>query len=370
MAGPADDERRALREAVAALMDKYSTEARVRELMATDTGHDDVVWGELAGMGLLGLAIPDQYGGSAAGYAERTIVAEEMGRALFVGPYLSTAVLTPALLTALGDTSECDRVLPAIADGSMCAALAFAEDGAAGIPDSAATTATAAGGTWQVTGEKTYVLDAAIADTLYVLATTDDGPSVFAVARNTAGVQHLPLTTVDLTRKMYRVQLRDAPARIIGEPGSGIAALAAALRAGGIAILGDQAGGAQRVMALTSEYARTRYQFARAIGSFQAVKHMCADMLVESESATSAARHVAMAFDTGAVDADIDLALAQAYCADAYVTVAATAIQVHGGIGFTWEHPAHLYLRRARTDAQLFGDAAAHRERYLAMKGV
>src|SRR5690606_22887075 len=159
-------------------------------------------------------------------------------------------------------------------------------------------------------------------------------------------------------------------ARPVGAAGSGAGALGAALDRSAVALLGDQAGGAHRAMRMAVDYARTRFQFGRAIGSFQAVKHMCADMLLEAESAVAAARHVAAAFADEAPNRFADLALAQAYCSDAYVYVAATNIQVHGGIGFTWEHPAHLYLRRARTDAQLFGDPAWHRERYLQRIGA
>jgi alkylation response protein AidB-like acyl-CoA dehydrogenase len=203
-----------------------------------------------------------------------------------------------------------------------------------------------------------------------VLADTDAGPAVFAVDRDASGLTPTPLTTIDLTRKQYALRLDHTPARLIGELGCGAETFAAALEAGGVALLSEQAGGAHRCMRMAAEYAGTRFQFARAIGSFQAVKHMCADMLTEAESAVSAARHVAAAFDAGTPERSADLALAQAFCSDAFVYVAAINIQVHGGIGFTWEHPAHLYLRRARTDAQLLGEPAHHRERYLRLKGV
>ncbi|BBZ01284.1 acyl-CoA dehydrogenase [Mycolicibacterium chitae] len=361
---------KALREAVSGLLQKHSSEARVRELMATDTGHDETAWAELSDMGLLGLAVPEQFGGAGAGHVEMSAVCEEMGRALLCGPFFSTAVLAPALLAAGGDAAEQARVLPTIADGSAVVALAFAEGTAATPPAEPATAAAESADGWRLTGEKNYVLDAGAADVLYVLAATPQGPSVFAVQRGAAGFEALPLTGVDLTRKLHRVRFSDTPARLVGEPGTGAATFAAALEAGGVAMLGEQAGGTYRAMQMAVDYARTRFQFGRAIGSFQAVKHMCADMLLEAESAVSAARHVAAAYDAGDANRAADLALAQAYCGDAYVTVAATGIQVHGGIGFTWEHPAHLYLRRARTDAQLLGDPAWHRERYLQLKGA
>jgi acyl-CoA dehydrogenase len=359
------DEQRALRAAIAELMAKRSTEHQVRELMGTDTGYDPAVWQELADMGLLGLLIPEELGGSGAGPVEVGIAMEEMGRALLCAPYLSTAVLAPNLLSAVGDATERTNTLPRIAAGEVIVSLAYAEGGSAWPPDDIDASARAAGDGWRVTGEKTFVLDALSADLLYVLAQSDSGPTVFAVERAASGLEAEPLTTVDLTRKLGRVRFSDTPARLIGAPGDGVAAFTAALDASAIALLSEQAGGTHRAMEMAADYAKTRYQFGRAIGSFQAVKHMCADMLLETESALSAARHVAWAFEDESPSRWADVALAQAYCSDAFVAVAATSIQVHGGIGFTWEHPAHLYLRRARSDAQLLGSPSVHRERYL-----
>jgi alkylation response protein AidB-like acyl-CoA dehydrogenase len=368
--GDGDAEHHELREAVAALLAKRSQETRVRELMATETGHDETTWRELAGMGLLGLTVPEEFGGSGAGQTELGIVMEEMGRALLCGPYFSTAVLVTSLLSAAGDATERAEVLPRLAAGELIAGLAYAEGSSAGVPAPPDTAAAALDGRWTLTGQKTYVLDARIADLLYVLADTDSGSAIFAVDPGTAGVTMSALTTVDQTRKQYRVEFADVAARLVGEPGAGAEAFAAALELAGVALISTQAGGAYRAMRMAVDYAKARYQFGRAIGSFQAVKHMCADMLLEAESAISAARHVAAAYDDGAPSRVTDLALAQAYCSDASVFVTATNIQVHGGIGFTWEHPAHLYLRRARTDAQLLGPPASHRERYLRLMGA
>ena len=236
--------------------------------------------------------------------------------------------------------------------------LAYAEGTSARIPDRPQTRAQRSGDGWLLTGTKNYVLDGAAADLIYVLADTDDGPAVFAVDRDASGLTPTPLTTIDLTRKQYALQLDGTPARLIGELGCGAETIAAALEAGGVALLSEQAGGAHRCMQMAAEYAGTRFQFARAIGSFQAVKHMCADMLTEAESAVSRRGTWRPPSTPGHPRGLADLALAQAYCSDAFVSVAATNIQVHGGIGFTWEHPAHLYLRRARTDAQLLGEPA------------
>jgi alkylation response protein AidB-like acyl-CoA dehydrogenase len=365
------DEHRALRDAVALFLGKRSSEARVRELMASDSGYDASDWRELADMGLLGLLVPEEFGGAGAGHVEMGIVMEEMGRALLCAPFFSTAVLATQLLLAADDDSELAAVLPRIAAGELIATVAFAEDSSARVPTRVDTSAAAIGERWTITGQKTFVLDAGSADLLYVLADTDSGPSIFAVEATAPGVTLAALATVDATRKQFRVEFADVTARAVGTPGAGIHVFTTALDRAAVALLSEQAGGAQRSMQMGVDYARTRMQFGRAIGSFQAVKHMCADMLLEAESAISAARHVAYVFDTGGVAAGAaDLALAQAYCSDAYVFVAATNIQVHGGIGFTWEHPAHLYLRRARTDAQLLGPPTYHRDRYLRLKGA
>jgi alkylation response protein AidB-like acyl-CoA dehydrogenase len=364
------DEQRALRTAVADVLARRSAEAQVRALIATDTGFDPAVWRELAAMGLTGLLIGEEYGGAGAGPVEMGIAMEEMGAALLVSPFLSTAVLVPSLLAEAGDAAECAAVLPRIAAGDLIASVAFAEDGSARPPSTIATSAGAIGDAWHVTGYKHFVLDGQSANLFYVLAGTDAGPAVFAVDAGAPGMDVTPLTTLDPTRKQCRLQFVDTPARLVGRLGAGVEVFSAALDRSAVALLSEQAGGARRAVEMATDYAKTRYQFGRAIGSFQAVKHMCADMLLEAESAVSAARFVAGSFAGQAPSRIADLALAQAYCSDAFVFVAATNIQVHGGIGFTWEHPAHLYLRRARSDAQLLGSPSWHRERYLQQIGA
>jgi acyl-CoA dehydrogenase len=364
------EEQRALRGAVADLMARHSGEAQVRAQMATDTGFDPAVWRELAAMGLIGLLIDEAHGGAGAGPVEMGIAMEEMGRALLVSPFLSAAVLVPSLLAATGDDAECASALTRIAAGDLIATAAFAEDGSARLPAAIATSAGLIGDTWRVTGYKHFVLDALSATVIYVLAMTDAGPAVFAVDAAADGLAVTPLDTVDPTRKQCRIQFVDTPARLIGRTGTGVEAFNAALDVAALALMSEQAGGARRAVEMATEYAKTRFQFGRAIGSFQAVKHMCADMLLEAESTVSAARFAASSFALGEPSRLADLALAQAYCSDAFVFVAATSIQVHGGIGFTWEHPAHLYLRRARSDAQLLGSASWHRERYMQQIGA
>lgn len=340
----------------------------VAELMAKNLAVGDA-WAELTRMGLVGLLVPEQYGGAGGGMVELGVVAEELGRALFAGPYLSTAVLAVNLLLAAGDAQQCGQVLPEIAAGRRRVAVAFAE-GSSTRPPQQPTTVARGGRQPLISGAKRFVLDAGTADLYYVLAAADDGPAIFAVDPGSPGVQVMPLTTVDPSRSLADVRFTETPATLVGGSDCGAAILTEALDRSAVALLGEQAGAARCAMEMARDYAKTRYQFGRAIGSFQAVKHMCADMLLEAESATSAARHVAAAADAAASGWIADLALAQGYCSDAFVFVGATNIQVHGGIGFTWEHPAHRYLRRARGDAQLFGSPSWHRERYLQESGA
>jgi alkylation response protein AidB-like acyl-CoA dehydrogenase len=341
-----------LRDTVAALVSKR--------------GQDTDLWAELAAMGLVGLIVTEEYGGSGAGATELAVVAEQFGAGLLGAPFLSAAVLTPYLLLALGDTRECAEALPRISAGQLTATVAFAETGSARPPAHPDTRAERDGDGWRITGEKTYVLDAPGAQRFYVLAETGSETGIFAVDRDAAGLDLTELGTVDQTRGLGALSMVGTSARRVG--GDGAAALQTALDQAAVALIAEQAGGAMHAMTMACDYARTRYQFGRAIGSFQAIKHMCVDMLLEAQSAVSAARHVAAAFDAGEPDRLTDLALAQAYCSEAFVSVAADTIQVHGGIGFTWEHPAHRYLRRARTDAQIFGDPAWHRERYVRLR--
>ena len=366
------DEQHALRNAVADVLARHSSEAQVRALMATDTGFDPAVWRELAAMGLTGLLIDEEYGGAGAGPVEMGIVQEEMGAALLVSSFLSTAVLVPNLLAETGDAAECAAVLPRIAAGDLIASVAFAEDGSARPPAKIATAAGAIGGAWHITGYKHFVLDGQSADLLYVLAGTDAGPAVFAVDAGAPGLDVTPLTTVDPTRKQCRLQFVDTPARLVGRPGSGVEVFTAALDRSAVALLSEQAGGARRAVEMATEYAKTRYQFGRAIGSFQAVKHMCADMLVRAEVARAAVHAAAcLADDPDVVTSEaaaarctpvelVDRAVmgAKLLADEAALANARAAIQVHGGMGYTWEVPLHLHLKRARVLATTFGAPA------------
>lgn len=339
------DEQLALRQAVRELLDDRSTEAAVRETAASDTGVDPKLWELLAELGLTGLVVPERYGGSGAGPVELAIVLEEMGKKLFCGPYLSSSVLAATLLTELADPAACAEFLPGLASGQRTATVVFAESIPAGE---------------RLSGEQSFVLDAATADLLLVVTA---GPRVFAVDPAAASIRQL--TTLDSTRRLAAITLDDAPARPIGNSDDTAATVAWARRTGEIMLAAEQVGGARAALDMAVAYARTRFQFGRAIGSFQAIKHMCADLLVEVESAYSVAYAATWALAERSPEVAALAGMAQAFCSDAFAKVAADNIQIHGGIGFTWEHPAHLYLRRARSSAQLLGDAATHRERYL-----
>ncbi len=356
-------EQRALRDAVAAFVAEHSGESTVRAVSETEHGYDPAVWRVLAQqLGLVGLIVPERYGGSGAGPIELAIVCEELGKALFCGPYLASAVLATSLLLDLGDDIINTELLPALAGGDRTATVAVDEGAGTWDPVTVATSATQMPNGWTVSGTKRYVLDGASADILLVVT---EGPRVFAVDRAGPGVAVAPLQTLDRTRRQADITFAEAPARPLD--GDAATALQRTLDTGAVMLAAEQAGGARRALDMAVDYAKQRYQFGRAIGSFQAIKHMCADLVVEAESAYSAAYYAAWALSGETADADAtgSADLAAAFCADAFVKVASDNIQIHGGIGFTWEHPAHLYLRRARTDAQLLGDSAHHRDRYL-----
>jgi alkylation response protein AidB-like acyl-CoA dehydrogenase len=356
------EEQEQLRAAVRRFLTEKSPEPEVRRLMETVPGYDPGVWRQAAGqLGLTGLAIPEKFGGSGSGYVELTVVFEEMGAALLCAPFFATVALAANLLLSIDDEIAKADYLPGLASGDVIATVALAEP--SGRWDEAGVTLAATGGAgaWTLTGEKLYVLDGAVADLFLVVARTPAGVSVFAVERGAPGLTVQPLATMDQTRKQARVRLDATPARLLGAEGSGWAAVSRMLDLAAVALAAEQVGGAQRVLDMAVDYAKTRVQFGKPIGSFQAIKHKCADMFLEVESARSAAYY------GGFVAQDVDelpvaASLAKAYCSEAYLHAAAENIQIHGGIGFTWEHPAHLYFKRAKSSELLFGDPAYHRE--------
>jgi alkylation response protein AidB-like acyl-CoA dehydrogenase len=332
-----------------------------------DRGWDPAVWARFAGeLGAVALDVPEELGGAGASFREVAVVAEELGRTLHRLPWFSTAILgIGVLLHADGDGADGARaeLLPALASGEMTATLAHAEE-------EDRTRAEPHGAGWRLTGEKTRVIEGETADLILVSARTASGLGLFAVPGGADGVTLIPQRTLDPNRPLAVVRLDNAPARAIGNP-AGAGPVLERVRDRAVAALAcEQTGGAAAALDMTVAYAKDRIQFGRPIGSFQAIKHRCADMAVAVEAARSASSWAAAV----AADAPDDLPLAAATaalaCGEAYSFVAAETIQVHGGVGFTWEHPAHLHFRRAATSATLHGDPAGHQERLLGSLAV
>jgi alkylation response protein AidB-like acyl-CoA dehydrogenase len=363
-------DKRELRSSARGFFERYAPETAVRATMQTPDGVDRELWTQMATqLGFQGLLIPERLGGTELTFSHVQIVMEELGRALACVPFLSTAVLSTTALLAAADERSAD-LLARIADGSVVAALAFVDRHGRWDPTDDAVRATDDAGTWRLDGTRRYVLDAACADTLLVAASTPDGPSLFVLDDTSVGCTVTPLDTLDMTRRQANLSLANSPATLLGRLGAAGAYLTAAFDAGVAALASEQVGGARRLLEMSVEYAKVREQFGRPIGSFQAIKHKCADMLVEVESATSAAEAAGAAIDEQSTEQSLLASLAKAYCSEAYTHVAAENIQVHGGIGFTWEHPAHLYFRRAKSSEMLFGTPTYHRERMLGELGL
>ena len=355
------EEQDQLRQFVRSFMEDKASEAAVREQMETDKGYDQAVWSQMAEqMGLQGMIIPEEFGGQGFTFVELGVVLEEMGRSLICAPFLSGQLAALAIMNS-GDDGAKKDLLPGIAAGETIATLAFTEEN--GKWDESGVTATATNGDgWVVNGTKSFVLDGHTASLLVVAARTDAGVSLFAVESDAAGVSTEALSTMDQTRKQAKVTLSSVPARLIGTDGEGWSTMESVLDLAAIALAAEQVGGAQFVLDMAVQYAKDRVQFGRPIGSFQAIKHKCADMLLEVESAKSAAYYGLWCAAENNDELPSVASLAKAYCSDAYFHAAAENIQIHGGIGFTWEHPAHLYFKRAKSSELMFGDPSYHRE--------
>ncbi|HEX4089100.1 MAG TPA: acyl-CoA dehydrogenase family protein [Trebonia sp.] len=360
-----------LRQVVREFLGERSSSPEVRRLMEAGESRDDEVWSLLAGqLGLTGIAVPEQYGGAGYGPVELGIVLEEMGRALLVAPYFATVVLAGHALAASGDEEAMARWLPGIADGSVTATLAVAEE--SGSWDLAEVAATAApdGDGWAVTGTKSFVIDGHTADLLLVAAHAPAGPGVFAVERGAAGAERARLDALDMTRALASVTLRETPAVRVGAGRDTVAWLSEVTDLVLAALAAEQLGGAARCLELSVEYAKAREQFGRPIGSFQAIKHKCANLLLEVECGRSAVSQATAALAGREPDAPLAAALAYVHCSRAFTRAAKECIQIHGGIGYTWEHDAHLYLRRAKSSELFLGPPARQRARLAELAGI
>ena len=358
-------EQEELRRTVRQFLEKTSPETEVRRLMATERGYDTGTWRRLAGeLGLLGMAIPGAYGGAGAGFTELGLVAQEMGRALLCGPFLATAVLAAGALLESGDEGARRRWLPAIAAGGLIATLAIA-GGIETAPGIRARGPDGEGG-WTLDGTAGFVVDGHVADLILVPAGPPGQLSLFGVTGDAPGLTRTLVPAFDPTRKHARLDFDTVPATLVGPAGGAGPAVARAFDLGCIALACEQVGVAERALDMARDYALLRTQFGRPIGSFQAVKHKLATVLLEVEAARSAAWYGLWAADSRDSGLPAVASIAQATCSAAAYLAAAENMQVHGGIGYTWEHPVHLYFRRATTSRLWLGDPAGHHDRLLA----
>lgn len=361
-----------LQNSAAKFFAECSDTAAVRRLMDSASGYDPAVWARLVNdMGWTGIAVPEQNGGLGLGQVEIAIVAQEMGRRLYASPFLPTICLALPILLAPGSETQRERWLPALLDGSKLAALACTDDsGRGGLNAIGAQLTPAAAGHFTLSGTSAFVVFGHVADLLIVAARAPgsvgaDGVSLIALPKHSAGVAVEKVTALDLTRPYARITfdaVAVAPEQVLGAVGEAAPVLARALALGGIALAAEQVGAAEQCLTFSVEYAKQRVQFGRAIGSFQAVKHKLADMMVLVEAAKSAIYYAACAADEDPAQLFEAAAVAKSFCGDAFARCAGTAIQLHGGIGFTWEHEAHLYFKRARASSNLLGDVLYQRE--------
>ncbi|MEQ8992676.1 MAG: acyl-CoA dehydrogenase family protein [Pseudomonadales bacterium] len=367
------DEQRQFRDFVARFFREQSPVTRARELMLSESGYDPELWRRLGGeLGLTGVHVPEAYGGQGFGAVELGIVLEEMGRVVYCGPYFGSAVLATYALLEGATAAQQERWLPPLAAADIIGSLALAEPGGGWEAGAVQASARKSAGRWRLEGTKSYVLDGQIAD-LFIIAARELGSagpeavSLFAVQAGAPGLEVEPLQTVDATRPLSRLRLSGVDAELLGEPGAAEPVLRRVLDRAAVALASEMVGGAQALLDSAVSYAKLRVQFGRLIGSFQAIKHKCADMLLAVELAKSAAYGAA---EAAAREASVDelreaAALAKALGAEAFLQAAADTIQIHGGIGFTWENDTHLYFKRARGSEVLLGTPAAFRDRFV-----
>ena len=372
-------EQEELRETARAFLAEQAGSEALRLAMESESGYDPGLWKQIgAELGWTSVHVPEEYGGLGLGYVELVALMEVMGEALLCAPFFSTVCLAANALLVAGSEAQKSEHLPGIAAGQTLATLAFNEPngrpGAAGIE----AIARAEAGDFVLRGRKSYVIDGHSADLVIVAAREEGsvderGVSLFAVPASAPGLERVPCVTVDQTRRQAELRLdgvRVPASSLLGEPGAGWDALQKTLDLAAVALAAEQVGGAQRCLDLSVDYAKERVQFGRPIGSFQAIKHKCADMMVRVESARSAAYYAGCIAAEDSDELPSVASLAKAYCSDAYFACAADCLQIHGGVGFTWEYDVHLYFKRAKSSETLLGDPAYHRERVATLMGL
>jgi alkylation response protein AidB-like acyl-CoA dehydrogenase len=343
----------------------------VRTMLDHETAMDEGLYKHMAELGWMGIAIPEEYGGQGMTYVDLGVLLEEMGRALVPGPFFASVCLAAPTILEAGSDAQKQALLPGIASGEKNATVAYTEANARVDASGIELSATKDGDGYTLGGLKRFVLDAHVADTIIVAARTSDagdpteGVTLFVVDAKSPGVSVKQLKAMDMTRRLCDVTfdgVKVGADAVLGDVDRGWPRLERAIQRATGMLAAECVGGAQKVLDLSVAYARERIQFGRPIGSFQAVKHKCADMLVDVELGRSAMYYAAWA----ATDEDQELALAasiaKAFCGEAYTRVASNGIHVHGGIGFTWEHDMHLYFKRAKVNEELLGDPSYHRD--------
>jgi len=357
-----------LRNSVRAFLDEHCKPATVRLLWDDPRGESEAMWKEMAQLGWLGLSLPEAHGGSGLGMVESALLLEELGRAAYPGPYWPTMLVASAVAEA-GSEAQQKRWLGAIAAGDARAAVALLDADLDWNPAAVATRAEKTPTGWQLSGVKRYVAWGHVADVLLVPARAPEGVSLFLVDPTAAGLTWSPVQSMDPGTRLAHLTLDRVPVRaedLLGAPGGGPAALATLLRRGAVGAAAEMLGAARRCLDMAVGYAKVREQFGQPIGSFQAIRHKCSDMLLETENSHAAVYYAAWALDAGAEDAAPAASIAKAYAGDASRKVCGEAIQVHGGIGFTWEYDLHMYFKRAKALEAQYGDADHHRELILA----
>jgi alkylation response protein AidB-like acyl-CoA dehydrogenase len=373
------EEQEELRNIARRFLETHSGPEAIRSAMATELGYLPETWERIAReLGWLSIHIPEAYGGLGLSQVDLMVLLEASGEFLLCAPFFSTVALGANALLELGDEFQKTAHLPALAEGSLTATLAFAERAGRWDAEGVQTTARREGDGFVLDGEKCWVVDGHSADLLIVAARTpgshgDEGLSAFLIRGDAAGLERKALPTMDQTRRLAEIRLENVRVEAdacLGEAESAGPGLRRTLDLAAIALAAEQVGGAQRCLEMAVAYAREREQFGRPIGSFQAIKHKCADMMVAVESARSALVYAACIAVDGSDDLSINASLAKAWCSEAYFQVAAENIQIHGGVGFTWEYDPHLYFKRARASESWLGDPALHRERVARALGL
>lgn len=364
------------RDVIRRFLAAQSPTVTVRQTMASSRGWEPALWQRLNDdLGLAGIHVPEALGGGGFGHQELGIACEELGRALTCAPYLSSAVLATQALRNGATPAEQESLLPRIVTGATTATLAWMEGPHWSGCEDIALCARSDGDAWRLEGRKSYVLDGVTAERVVVAAREagrddDAGIGLYLVDGEASGLHRRALASIDETRRLAELDFDGVTAQRLGHPGSGAAALARTLDDAAVALAHELVGAAQALLEASVEYARLRMQFGRPIGSFQAIKHKCANLLLELELAKAAVYYAAAARETGDADSAALASQAKAQASEAALACAREAIQIHGGIGFTWDQDTHLWFKRVSCAAVLLGDAAWHRERFLALTEV